>query len=173
MSSRIIPYCTLLLVVLTSTIIAWAPFVMKGQFSTIYKHFDGPLYIIPAKTGYNPEIFKQINREPTLPQNPLYYAAHLPLYPFFIYLGSFAVGYLKSMLGITALSSIILAWFFYYILKKFNFTKHPLLLTSIFLLLPRLLVVRSVGSPPLSTTPSSFPRLDFRKSRSSLSEIFG
>lgn len=147
MSNRIIPYCTLLLIVLTSTVIAWMPFIMKGEFSTIYKHFDGPLYIIPAKTGYNPEAFKLIDREPTLPHNPFYYAAHLPLYPFFIYLGSFAVGFLKSMIGITLLSSVALAWFFYYVLKKYNLTKHPLLLTSIFLLLPRFLVVRSVGSP--------------------------
>jgi hypothetical protein len=135
------------MVVLTSTVIAWAPFIMKGEFSTIYKHFDGPLYIIPAKTGYNPTTFKQIDREPTLPHNPLYYAAHLPLYPFCIYLGSYVVGFLKSMLGVTVLSSILLAWLFYYILKKLNITKHPLLLTTFFLFLPRFLVVRSVGSP--------------------------
>jgi len=120
---------------------------MSGQFSTIYKHFDGPLYIIPAKTGYSPEAFKLIDREPTLPHNPIYYSAHLPLYPFFIFLGSFAVGFLKSMLGATLLSTIMLAWFFYYMLKKLNLTKHPLLLTSLFLFLPRFLVVRTVGSP--------------------------
>jgi Gpi18-like mannosyltransferase len=147
MSKRIIPYCTLLLIVLTSTILAWAPFILKGEFSTIYKHFDGPLYIIPAKTAYNPEVFKTINREPTLPQNPLYYAAHLPLYPFFIYVGSFFVGYLKSMIGITLISTIVLSWFFYYLLKKFSVTKYPLILTSVFLFLPRFLVVRTVGSP--------------------------
>jgi len=147
MGSRIISYCTLLLVVLTSTVIAWTPFIMRGEFSTIYKHFDGPLYIIPAKTAYNPEAFKLIDREPTLPHNPVYYAAHLPLYPFFIFLGSFAVGFLKSMLGVTLVSSMVLACFFYYLLKKLNLTKHPLILTSVFLFLPRFLVVRSVGSP--------------------------
>ncbi|MCX6731224.1 MAG: hypothetical protein NTZ55_05230, partial [Candidatus Roizmanbacteria bacterium] len=47
----------------------------------------------------------------------------------------------------TILSSIALSWFFYYMLKKLNLTKHPLLLTTLFLFLPRLLVVRSVGSP--------------------------
>ncbi len=147
MSKRIVPYCTLLFIVLTSTVLAWAPFIMKGEFSTIYKHFDGPLYIIPAKTGYNPEAFKLIDREPTLPHNPFYYSAHLPLYPLFIFLGSFVVGYLKSMIGITLLSTILLSWFFYYMLKKLSLTKHPLLLTSVFLFLPRFLVVRSVGSP--------------------------
>jgi len=134
-------------VVLTSTLIAWAPFILKGQFSTVYKNFDGPLYIIAAKTGYNPALISQINRDASLPQNPLYYAAHLPLYPFFIYLGSFILGFLKSMLVVTILSSIILAWFFYFLLKKWKLTKHPLILTSVFLFLPRFLVVRSVGSP--------------------------
>jgi Gpi18-like mannosyltransferase len=140
-------YCTLLFIVLTSTVIAWAPFILKGQFATIYQNFDGPLYIIPAKTAYKPDAFKQIDREPTLPHNALYYSAHLPLYPFCIYLGSFAVGFLKSMLGVTILSTICLAWFFYYVLKKLKITKNPLLLTSIFLFLPRFLVVRSIGSP--------------------------
>ena len=147
MSKRIVPYCTLLLVVLTSTILAWLPFILKGEFSTIYKHFDGPLYIIPAKTGYNPEAFKKIDREPTLPHDPLYYSAHLPLYPLSIHLGSFIVGYLKSMIGVTLLSTILLSWFFYFMLKKLSLTNHPLLLTSLFLFLPRFLVVRSVGSP--------------------------
>jgi hypothetical protein len=147
MLRRIIPYCTLLLIVLTSTIIAWAPFIAKGEFQTIYKNFDGPLYIIPAKTGYNPAAIQQLNRDASIPQNPLYFAAHLPLYPLCIYIGAFAVGFLKSMLGVTFISTIALSWMLYYLLKKFELTKHPLLLASLFLFLPRFLVVRSVGSP--------------------------
>ena len=105
------------------------------------------MYIIPAKTGYNPQAIQLLDRDAVMPHNPLYYAAHLPLYPIFIWLGSFAVGYLKSMLVVTVLSTVLLAWAFYYILKQLNLTKHPLLLTSLFLFLPRFLVVRSVGSP--------------------------
>ena len=120
---------------------------MRGQFSTIYRHFDGPLYIIPAKTAYNPDSFKKIDREPTLPHNPFYYAAHLPLYPFFIALGASLIGYLKSMIAVTVLSTIFLAWFFYFFLNRLHITKHPLILTIFFLFLPRFLVVRSVGSP--------------------------
>lgn len=151
-------YCTLLVIVVASMLILWLPFLLRQQswlglsipnadFSYVYKQFDGPLYIIPAKTAYNPEAFKQIDREPSLPHNPLYYAAHLPLYPFCIYLGSFVVGFLKSMIGVTIIGTILLSWFFYSLLKKLDITKHPLLLTSIFLFLPRFLVVRSVGSP--------------------------
>ncbi len=123
------------------------PFILRGEFQTIYKHFDGPLYIIVAKTGYNPAATQLLDREASLPHNPIYFAAHLPLYPLFIYLGSFVVGFLKSMLGIAIVSTVFLAWLFYYMLKKCELTKHPLLLTSVFLLLPRFLVVRSVGAP--------------------------
>ena len=142
------PYFTLLLVVCTSTLAVWLPFVISHHFQAIYSHFDGPLYIIPAKTGYDPGLIAKILRDPSMPQNPLYYAAHLPLYPFFIWVGAIAhLGYLKSMLAVTVVSTIVLGWIFYFVLKRFNLTQHPLLLTSIFLLLPRLWVVRSVGSP--------------------------
>ena len=78
MKKDISAYCTLLVVILASTLMLWLPFLTRQQswmglslpksdFSYVYKQFDGPLYIIPAKTGYSPEIFKQINREPTLP----------------------------------------------------------------------------------------------------------
>ncbi|MFZ2206566.1 MAG: hypothetical protein WA061_05055 [Microgenomates group bacterium] len=147
MSKRIIPYFTLLLLVFTSTLVAWFPFLLKGEMSTIYKHFDGPLYIIAAKTGYNPAAINLLDRDAVLPHNPLYFAAHLPGYPFFIWLGSFAFGFLKSMLSVTIISTILLAWLFYYIVRRFQLSKQPLLLTSVFLFLPRFLVVRSVGSP--------------------------
>lgn len=147
MSKRIVPYFTLLLLVFTSTLVAWFPFLLKGEMSTIYKHFDGPLYIIAAKTGYNPTAISLLDRDAVLPHNPLYFAAHLPAYPFFIWLGSFVLGFLKSMLSVTVVSTIFLAWLFYYMVKRFQLSKQPLLLTSVFLFLPRFLVVRSVGSP--------------------------
>jgi len=115
--------------------------------STIYKHFDGPLYIIAAKTGYNPTAIHLLDRDAVLPHNPLYFAAHLPAYPFLIWLGSYILGFLKSMVTITLVSTVALAWAFYFILKKFQISKQPFLLTSVFLFLPRFLVVRSVGSP--------------------------
>lgn len=146
MSKRIIPYFTLLLLVFTSTLLSWFPFLLKGEMSTIYKHFDGPLYIIAAKSAYDPAVIQMLDRDAVLPHNPLYFAAHLPLYPFFIRLAS-SIGYLKSMLAVTLLATIGLAWAFYTIIKKLNITKQPLILTVVFLFLPRFLVVRSVGSP--------------------------
>jgi len=129
--------------------LAWLPFILSHSFQTIYSHFDGPLYIIPAKTGYDPRLIAALLRDPAMPHSPLYYAAHLPLYPLLIWLGAHLpyVGFLKSMLMTTVVTSICMAWFMYYMLKKLSLSRQPLLLTIIFLLIPRLWVVRSVGSP--------------------------
>jgi len=121
---------------------------------TIYKHYDGPLYIVPAKTFYDPGKIRQLKLETTL--NPNYFAAHLPLYPVLIRAVREIIGviggikelaYLKSMIGVNLLATIGLVLFFYYLLKKFKLTKNPLMLASVFLFLPRFLVVRSVGAP--------------------------
>ncbi|EKE14290.1 MAG: hypothetical protein ACD_12C00589G0001 [uncultured bacterium] len=59
----------------------------------------------------------------------------------------YGLEYLKSMVGVNLLATIGLVLFFYYLLKKFKLTNNPLLLASVFLFLPRFLVVRSVGAP--------------------------
>lgn len=112
----------------------------------VYKQFDGPLYIIPAKTLYNPQAIELSVKDGSLPQKALYYAAHLPLYPLLIRALSF-VGYIKSMILVNILASVFLAWFFYFVLKKLHITSQPLVLVSILLFLPRFLVLRSTGAP--------------------------
>lgn len=151
------PYLIIIALTIISTFILWSPFIFKlrsingasietPNFQTVLKHYDGSLYIIPAKTLYD------IN-DPLLQQNPLglsekYFAAHLPLYPLFIRLFTPLFGYLKAMLIVTLLSSIAFFVFFYYFLKKLQLTKTPLLLTAVAMFItPRFLVVRSVGSP--------------------------
>ena len=58
------PYVFLATIVLLSTFILWLPFLLKSNnwfglkinnpgFQTIVQNFDGPLYVIPAKTLYN------------------------------------------------------------------------------------------------------------------------
>lgn len=121
--------------------------IPQSDFSYVYKQFDGPLYIIPAKTAYNPVHIQQLDRDGVFPHNPSYFAAHLPLYPFFIYLGSFFLGYLKSMLGVNMFFTILFAFVFYTTVKKLKLTEHPLLLSSVMLFLPRFLVVRTTGAP--------------------------
>lgn len=117
---------------------------------TIYKHYDGPLYIVVAKTFYDPERIRTLKLETDL--NEKYFAAHLPGYPILIRLLSQTgllgdLSYLKSMLVVNLLATLGLALFFYWLLKKFKLTKNPLLLTIVFLFLPRFLIIRSVGAP--------------------------
>jgi len=110
----------------------------------LYKNFDGPLYVIVAKTFYKflpGDLIAQ-----NLPLSSNYFAAHLPLYPLLIRLFAF-VGYLKSMLLVNVLATVGLTLFFFFILKDLALTKKPFLLTLVFLFLPRFLVVRSVGAP--------------------------
>jgi 4-amino-4-deoxy-L-arabinose transferase-like glycosyltransferase len=143
---RIYSYLILTFIVLISTFILWE----SVGLLTIYKHYDGPLYVVPAKTFYDPVKIKQLKLETTL--SPNYFAAHLPLYPILIRIMS-QIGlignlpYLKSMVGVNLLSTIGLVLFFYFLLKKFKLTKNPLVLASVFLFLPRFLVIRSVGAP--------------------------
>src|SRR5204862_485702 len=57
------------------------------------------------------------------------------------------LGYLKSMLFVSLISTILAAWAFYLLVKDFKLTNHPLFLSFIFLVLPaRWLIVHSVGS---------------------------
>ena len=152
------PYLLIIVVVLVSTIALWLPFLLKSNglsFLDIYKHYDGPLYVVPAKTFYNPSSIEKLHLEMKLPVK--YFAAHLPLYPVlirtvneFIRLMGLKVnglGYLKSMIGVNLLATIGLGLFFYYFLNKFKLTKKPMILTMVMLFLPRFLVVRSVGAP--------------------------
>ena len=133
------------------------PFILKTDslygidtksisFQTVLQHWDGPLYIIPAKTLYDPQ-------NETLANAPLgletkYFAAHLPLYPLTIKALAPLVGFPKATAASTLLFSIFLFWFFYYFLNQLKLTNKPLLLTAVFMFItPRFFVVRSVGSP--------------------------
>ena len=128
---------------------------MSVGLLTIYKQYDGPLYIVPAKTFYKPLAIEKLGLEMPLSNN--YFAAHLPLYPILIrtvrelyLLTGFRVNgleYLKSMVGVNLLATIGLVLFFYFLLKKFKLTKNPLVLAAVLLFLPRFLVVRTVGAP--------------------------
>src|SRR3989344_7677720 len=98
------PYLTLAAATVISSLILWSPFIFKAisingintkdvSFQTIEKNWDGPLYIIVAKTWYN-------IKDPLLKTTPLgldmkYYAAHLPLYTLSLTLLAPIFGYPK------------------------------------------------------------------------------
>ncbi|HLC94369.1 MAG TPA: hypothetical protein VJH96_02275 [Patescibacteria group bacterium] len=151
------PYYLIIFFTIVSTIILWSPFLLKVKninyirtegisLQTVIQHWDGPLYIIPAKTLYDKN--NSILKEAPMGLSDKYFAAHLPLYPLTIRLLAPFLGYPKAMLASTMLTSILLFCLFYFFVKKLGLTSRPLLLTIVFLFFtPRFFVVHSIGSP--------------------------
>ncbi|QQG43534.1 MAG: hypothetical protein HYW45_00755 [Candidatus Daviesbacteria bacterium] len=140
--------------ILFSTFLVWLPHLLalpnfwnldfSAGFNTIYRNFDGLEYIIIAKTFYDPALIAGIPQ--ALPAN--YFASHFPGFPLLIFIFAPLLGYLKSMLLVTVFFTIASSLAFYFLVKDFKLTVHPLFLTLVFLFLPaRWLIVRSVGSP--------------------------
>lgn len=141
---------------LVPTLFVWLPFFLRiGEFwniplpkngmATIVANYDGPLYIVVAKTFYNTLAIKN-NFQFALPVE--YYAAHFPLYPALIKAFSFVLGFPYAMLAVTVLSSIVATYFFYKLALSYLKETDALWLAFIFSILPaRWLIVRSVGSP--------------------------
>lgn len=155
MTSSLKNYFYILLFVLLSSFIVWLPFIQQLSFlgvhvantdtGLVYRNYDGLLYVIAAKSWYKQAAIDSLQIE--VPLASKYYAAHLPLYPAVISFFALVMGYVKSMMFTTVFFSVMLGWFFYYFVQKLRLSEKPLLLTFIFLMLPRFLVVRSVGSP--------------------------
>lgn len=136
-----------------STFLIWLPHILalpnfwglnfSNGFATIYRNFDGLEYVIIAKTYYDPNLIAQLPQ--SLPAN--YFASHFPGYSILITAFASLLGYLKSMLFISLLSTVIATWGFYFLIRNFKLTSHPLFLSLVFLVLPaRWLIVHSVGS---------------------------
>jgi len=140
---------------LLPTLLIWLPFFARlkslwgiplpdSGMATIVANYDGPLFMVVAKTFYNPELIKNLFQFP-LPVE--YYAAHFPLFPLLIRTFSFALGFPYAMLGITLVSSFLALYFFKRLAEEFVGRENSLFLTLVFALLPaRWLIVRSVGS---------------------------
>lgn len=145
----ILSFLTLIL-----TYLIWLPHLLslpnfwglsfKDGFSTIYRNFDGIEYIIIAKTFYAPGAIAAIPQS----MSANYYAAHFPGYAALILLFSPMLGFLKSMVFVSLLFTILSVWAFYFLVRDFKLSTKPLFLSILFLILPaRWVIVHSVGSP--------------------------
>ena len=136
--------------------IIWLPFGMRAtlpmwklDFSegpiALWKNYDGPNYLIVAKTWYNQA---QIKEEFSAPLPVEYYAAHLPLYPVIIsFFDKFLPGP-NGMLLATFLGSLLCFWMFFKYLTDFKLSLNPVWLSLVFLLFPaRWVALRAIGSP--------------------------
>lgn len=138
--------------------------------ATVVANYDGPLFIVVAKSLYNPEI---VGGFPfSLPAS--YYPAHFPLYPLLIKGFAFLFGFPYSMLFVTLISSVLAIYLFYKLIKEFS-EKNAWWLTFIFSIFPaRWLIVRSVGSAePLFIAAVIASLYYFRKKNYILSGIWG
>lgn len=149
-------FVKLLGVALVSTLILWLPFFLKiklplwgldfsGGPLQLFANFDGPNYLIVAKSWYDPEMIRFNFSNPV----PLeYYPAHLPFYPALISLLDIFLPGPVAMLLVTLVGTLAAVAMFYLFLKEFKLTKSPFWIALVFLFLPaRLLAVRGVGSP--------------------------
>jgi hypothetical protein len=154
MKAKFANFLPIVVLAIIPIILIWLPFYIRltsfwniplptNGMATIVANYDGPLYIVVAKTLYNPDLIK--NFAFSLPVE--YYAAHFPLFPLLIRLFSIIFGYPYSMLFVTIVSSILALYFFSKFISDFVEKKDVFWMCFIFAILPaRWLIVRSVGS---------------------------
>ena len=155
MKKKLGKYFLILAFTLIPTILVWLPFFLKidsfwgiplpkNGMETIVSNYDGPLYMVAAKTLYNKELIGQSFQFP-LPTE--YYAAHFPLFPLLIKGLGFFINYPYAMLIVTLASSFLAILFFEKLISQFVDEKSAMFLAFVFSILPaRWLIVRSVGS---------------------------
>jgi hypothetical protein len=138
------PRLLVVLAMLGSTALTWAPFL--HQRDVIYSYWDGPHYVYLAKTLYNVPADHPFT---AYGLKPSYYATHLPAYPLLIRaLVPLTWGrYLPAMLLATVLSSVAAALLFYEVLLRFGLVASPVWTAVLFAFLPpRWVIYHSVGA---------------------------
>lgn len=155
MATKIKKILLILAVSLIPTILIWLPFFFRlpsfwkmslpqNGMATIVANYDGPLYIVVAKTLYNKA---QIKADYQFPLPTEYYTAHFPLFPLLTKVVGTVTNYPYAMLIVTLASSILALYFFEKLISQFVSPRNAIFLTALFAILPaRWLIVRSVGS---------------------------
>ena len=175
-------YWKLIALVLLLNFVVWLPFLLKTSIpgwsmdftegtKILWQNYDGPNYLIIAKTWYNTE---KIRLEFSNPLPVEYYPAHFPLYPAVIWVFDTVVKGPTAMLLATLLGTILSVLMFYKYVSEFKLSKNPFLLCLVFMIFPfRVLALRAVGSPEpwfiLFVLASIY---NFRKEKFFVSSIF-
>lgn len=183
LSMKFRSYLLVTLMSLVPTIVLWAPFYLqmpaiwgiplaKGGMQVVVSNYDGPLYLVVAKTLYEKNLILQ-NFSFSLPFE--YYAAHFPLYPLIIRTIATVTGYPWGMLVTTLITSVFAHLMFYKLAREYVEEHGALWLTLIFALFPaRWLIVRSIGSPePLFIGAIIASLFYFKKKQYLLAGLFG
>jgi len=123
---------------------------LPGGMETLFRFYDGPLYVYVAKTLYLP--FADIHfRDYGI--TPEYFASYLPAYPFLIRLLSLVTlgDYLWAMVLATNLSAMLAVILFYRVLVVYELVASPMWTAVLFCFFPaRWFIYHGVGaSEPL------------------------
>lgn len=122
----------------------------SGSIAPTFRYWDGPEYVVIANNFYDPN-------EPLLrisdfgEHSKYYWGAHFPGFSVALMLAKPLVGWLWSPLVVNFLAATVFAWFFYLLVRDFNYARHPVWLALVALVLPvRWIIYHNVGgSEPL------------------------
>lgn len=149
------PVLTLVIINLLATLLVYVPLYENTDgyihlafsglsLDNIYRYWDGPLYMVVAKTFYQagaPELFAFTDLSPG------YYAAHFPGYPATIRAFSYIFGYANGMIAATIAATSLSLWVLHQLLKDLGLSDKALWLGLVFIFLPpRWLIYHSVGA---------------------------
>lgn len=136
--------------------VVWLPFgaravlpMWKLDFTegpiALWKNYDGPNYLIVAKTWYDKTLIRE---EFSAPLPVEYYPAHLPFYPAVISVFDKFLAGPNGMLLATFLGSLLCFGMFFKYLTEFKLSINPTWLCLVFLIFPaRWVALRAIGSP--------------------------
>ena len=127
---------------LAAQLLVWLPFA--GRPDVLVRHFDGPNYLVVAKTLYRPTA---VNPMPGYIGNPSYFAVHLPAYPLAVRALVPLAGWPNALLLATALFGMASAVAFVLWISDAAPDVPWLPLLLVFLLLPpRSFLYRALGA---------------------------
>lgn len=183
MGKKVGKIITIIAISLVPTILIWLPFFLRFKtfwsiplpqtgMAAVVSNYDGPLYLVAAKTLYD-KVSIAANYQFPLPTE--YYAAHFPLFPLLIKFIGIFMNYPYAMLTVTIISSILAIYFFNSLISRYVNKKDALFLTAVFSIFPaRWLIVRSVGSADPLFVATILASLYYFKSKNYwLSAIWG
>ncbi len=147
---------TIALAFFVITLITWLPFSLGARLPfwnidlsegsmILWKNYDGPNYLIVAKTWYDKASILENFSNP-LPAE--YYPAHFPFYPAVIATFDSFMSGPNAMLVATAIGGLLFFLMFYKYLSEFKLSFSPMWLTLVLMLLPaRFVSLRVIGTP--------------------------
>jgi len=149
----------------------WFYFFTPGKMDVVLRNWDGPGYVVVAKSFYSVDIIEKVNKLESV--STLDFAFQFPLYPLFIRLFSF-LGYNYSMIFVSQLFSLMFIILAYFFIKMVNPKANTLIIGLLLIFYtPRWFIISHTGSAePLLLCCVTLFLMFFLKKRFVLSALF-